>query len=535
VTRSAAGLLPLSHAQQALWMLHQVDPGRAAAYHTGAALLVHAPLDPAALHRAVDALAARHDALRSTFHADGATLGRAVHPRSVAANEVRRAADRPGERLREAARRALDRPFALDAGSFRFVAFDGGEPRFLLLMAAHHIATDALSNWVLLRDLLDLYAAAARGESLPDPAPGGPSYQDFVAAEAALLASPRRAALEEHWLAVCRGARPAELPADRPRSGGPGGPGTEAEVTGATHRIRLDAGEVAAVRAAAAGCEVTPFAWLLGGFQALVGRSGQPGPFLLGCPSSARTGRAQREVVGNFVNTLLFRADLDADPVTGTTARALAHAAQHQVGEGMRAVGYPFSLLARLVNPPRRGAAVPLCRITFNLIGAALPDPLLRALLDPADVDPEDVEDGADLENLEDSAGGAAAGSVERSGVRVTPVALAQSEGQLDLAVHLQVTREAITVEFRYDTALFTAAAVGRLADRYRHLLAAVAADPDRPVVALPLPDEPPAEPPDESPAEPVPVAAGSGISGISGIALARHLSARHPSTGEMP
>ncbi|MCG1019979.1 condensation domain-containing protein, partial [Mycetohabitans sp. B4] len=63
---SREGSLPLSFAQQRLWFLAQLD-GESDTYHIPLALHVRGPLDRAAWQQTLDALLARHEALRSTF------------------------------------------------------------------------------------------------------------------------------------------------------------------------------------------------------------------------------------------------------------------------------------------------------------------------------------------------------------------------------------------------------------------------------------------------------------------------------------
>ncbi|HEX6908982.1 MAG TPA: condensation domain-containing protein, partial [Longimicrobium sp.] len=65
------GPLPLSFAQQRLWVLDQLDPG-SAAYNMPAPLRLRGPLDARALERALDDLRARHEPLRTTFAVDEA-------------------------------------------------------------------------------------------------------------------------------------------------------------------------------------------------------------------------------------------------------------------------------------------------------------------------------------------------------------------------------------------------------------------------------------------------------------------------------
>ena len=63
---SRDGALPLSFAQQRLWFIEQLRPGQST-YNVPAALRLRGALDAGALERALTALVARHEALRTTF------------------------------------------------------------------------------------------------------------------------------------------------------------------------------------------------------------------------------------------------------------------------------------------------------------------------------------------------------------------------------------------------------------------------------------------------------------------------------------
>ncbi|MFJ4794208.1 condensation domain-containing protein [Kitasatospora purpeofusca] len=465
----------LSHAQQALWFLYRLAPD-AAVYNTGCALTVRSAVDLPALRSAVEALAERHDMLRSVFQEVDGQAVRLVGERHPLGLEVRELPGTDPEGLAAAARAALREPFRLERdGAFRFVLLRRGEADAVLLMAGHHIGTDATSNWLIVRDLLHGYrrltggdadgpttdgptaeGPTADGLAVAAPPPPKGSYADHVAKERTVLDSPRGARMEQHWHRVCADAAPAELPIDRPRP-------ASSSRTGATHHLDLTDGRVEALRELARGSGVSLFSVLLGTFQSLLHRSTRQNGFLIGCPTTTRMSPAVREVVGNFVNTLVFRGDFDP----GTTFRQAAEAADRQVKAGLGAAVYPFELLTRTVNRPRTGAGSSLCRITFNLVGTATPEPLLRLLLD------------AD--------GGRPA---EFAGLTVAPFELPQAEGQLDLAVSVRQSASSLAVDFRYDVDLFDPATVERFAGHFLRAVDAALADPDAPVARLRLVDD---------------------------------------------
>src|SRR6266700_3361352 len=63
---SREGPLALSFAQQRLWFLDQLE-GASATYNMPMALRLHGHVDESALRRSLDALFARHEALRTVF------------------------------------------------------------------------------------------------------------------------------------------------------------------------------------------------------------------------------------------------------------------------------------------------------------------------------------------------------------------------------------------------------------------------------------------------------------------------------------
>src|SRR5512140_969866 len=111
---------PLSFAQQRLWFLEQLDPGKPT-YNLQYAARLRGPLDIAALDRSLAAVIRRHDALRTSFaEHHGETIQR-VRPEldlPLIVEPVERGAgpdhldqgigQRLGKRLREEAARPFD-------------------------------------------------------------------------------------------------------------------------------------------------------------------------------------------------------------------------------------------------------------------------------------------------------------------------------------------------------------------------------------------------------------------------------------------
>ncbi|MFL5540879.1 MAG: amino acid adenylation domain-containing protein, partial [Longimicrobiaceae bacterium] len=176
--------LPLSFAQQRLWFLEQLG-NLGSAYHIRRQKRFRGTLDRAALARALDRIVARHEALRTTFHAvDGEPVQRIAPVEESAFRLVEHdlhAAPDAEDRLRRLVQDEAGAPFDLARGPlFRGRLVRMAADDHVLLLTMHHIVSDGWSMGVLHRELGALYAAFARGQA--DPLPPLPvQYADYAA------------------------------------------------------------------------------------------------------------------------------------------------------------------------------------------------------------------------------------------------------------------------------------------------------------------------------------------------------------------
>jgi amino acid adenylation domain-containing protein len=442
----------LSQGQRALWFLHRLAPD-SSAYNLAAAVRIPGGLDDiAALRRALHGMAARHPALRTTFHvADGRPFQRVGAEPRVDLTEH----DATGwseERLEEALAREAWRPFDLETGPLLRASLlrRPGEDRLVLVV--HHVAADLWSVAILWRDLGALLA----GHPLR-PAPAA-TYADFVAAQEELLAGPRGDALRAFWLRALAGAPPVlELPFDRPR------PAVQS-FRGADETARLGAPLSEALAALARAEGATLYQVLLAAFQTLLGRYSGQDDFVLGSPAAGRTSTALARVVGYFVNPLPLRADLAGDPPfreAVARARRTALAAQeHQE--------YPFPLIAEQLPVPAPGQP-PVFQVL--LVFQRAPGPRDEGLT------------GLVL--------GRPGGKLLLGDLPVEALRLRPEASQLDWSLSLGQVEGELYASLQYDTALFDAATAARALGHLRRLLEGAVADPGARLSELPLLTEP--------------------------------------------
>jgi hypothetical protein len=158
----------LSPKEQAMWLFHNF--AELGVLNIPSAYRVSHPLRPDLMQRAVDQMVARHPALRSTFPArDGTPVRRVLDARDPAARcQVLRvqvdAASLPAELTR-----LTQPPFDIETQIPIRVGHLVGDPAGeVLCLVIQHIACDAESFILLIRELSQLYLAAERGDPVPD-------------------------------------------------------------------------------------------------------------------------------------------------------------------------------------------------------------------------------------------------------------------------------------------------------------------------------------------------------------------------------
>ncbi|MET0396621.1 MAG: amino acid adenylation domain-containing protein, partial [Longimicrobiaceae bacterium] len=352
--------LPLSFAQQRLWVVDRLEPG-SPAYNMPYALRLRGALDTGALRSSLDALVRRHETLRTTFAEHDGEPVQVIHPPAPVALEELDLCDLPEpERVAEAERLALEEaliPFDLARGPLlRCTLLRLGETDHVLCFTLHHIVTDGWSRGVLVGEVSTFYAAALRGETarLPELEV---QYADFAVWQRRWLAGATLEAQLGFWREALRGAPPVlEVPVDRPRALG-------LSPRASTHGFALPAGLSEGLRALSRREGTTLFMTLLAGWQALLGRYAGQEDVVVGSPIAGRTRRETEGLIGFFVNMLPLRADLGGDPtwteLLGRVRETALGAFEHQE--------LPFERLVEELVTERSRTHAPLFQVVFAL------------------------------------------------------------------------------------------------------------------------------------------------------------------------
>ena len=431
-------MLPLSFAQQRLWFLDRLD-GLSATYNIPWAWELTGTVDVEALRAALGDVVARHEILRTVLVEDRGTPRQVVLDPGDARARPELVTETVAD-LDERVTAAASYCFTLDAEiPVRATLVSAGPERHVFVLLVHHIAGDGWSLPPLKRDLDTAYAARLRGER-PQWTPLPVQYADYTLWQRELFGRAgdpdsvlgRQAAF---WRATLAGI-PDELalPADRPRP-------ARSTNRGAAVPFTVPAGVHSGLRALANGSDTSAFMVLQATVAALLTRLGAGTDIPLGTPVAGRADHALEDLAGFFVNTLVLRTDTAGDP----TFRELLDRVREADLAAYAHQDVPFEHLVELLNPARSLARHPLFQVMLAVYHS--------------DSEPER------LLGLE--------ASYRDTGLR---------QAKFDLSFDLVETADGIDGDLEFSLDLFDEPAARTLAERLVRLMAAVVADPDRPL-----------------------------------------------------
>ncbi|HEX7844125.1 MAG TPA: condensation domain-containing protein, partial [Kofleriaceae bacterium] len=437
--------LPLSLAQQRLWFLDRLEPG-GCSYNVPVFVRLTGPLRIDVLAQSLDEIVRRHEVLRTRFIDTGGAPQQVIDPASAVVHALEFegiAVDAdPVQALDAWALREAQRPFSLADGPLvraRLLAL--GPDHHVLGLTMHHIVCDAWSIGIVMRELQELYRARLAGAEPTLPALPL-QYADFAIRQRALSDEVLAGQLA-YWTEHLAGAPDRiELPTDRARP-------TAHTTRGAVVHGRFTPAVTTAARELSKQRGVTLFMTLLAGFYALLLRYSGQSDLVVGTPITGRHHQELEDLIGFFVNTLALRvrigerASFDELLASVRDACLRGHANQDVT----------FERVVEAVRPARDASGTPLFQVMF-----VLQNP-------PAPIDLP----GLSADSLWGHPGAA----------------------KFDLTLFVEEVGEEIRTHWEYNTDLFDAATIERMARHYGALVEAAMARPEDRLRALPLLSEP--------------------------------------------
>src|ERR1043165_215692 len=441
--RKESGPAPLSFAQQRMWFLDQLEP-ESPLYNIHMGVELSGPLNVSVLQRSIAEILRRHEALRTTFTVIDNRPVQVINQHAIFKLPVidLQQFDESERRLKvtqcaeEDARRRFDltKVPLLRANLLRL-----GETEHVLLLTIHHIISDGWSVGVFVRELAALYEAYTAGR--PSPLPElSIQYADFAGWQREWLQGERLEAQLSYWRAQLADVPSLlDLPTDSPR------PPVQS-YRGGHEALLLSASLSRSLKDLSRGEGATLFMTLLTAFSTLLYRYAGQRDILVGTPIANRNHAETESLIGFFVNTLVFRTRL-ADQ---TTFRELLVQVREMALEAYAHQDLPFEKLVEELQPERSLSHSPVFQVMLDLQNEPMHD-------------------------------------LELHGLHLTPLPFDSLMAKFDLVLTVGETDGRLSGQLEYNTDLFDAATVKRMARHLEQLLEAAVANPDEQVSRLRL------------------------------------------------
>src|SRR5205823_1337864 len=435
--------LPMSFAQQGMWLLHQTLPDLAT-YHVPVAFRLSGAVDKERIHRALQVILERHEVLRTALVQRGELLMQQVAAEvplpwlevDLQAIPLSDKGSALEERLLEEARRSFD---LAQAPLWRVVWIKVAEDEHVLGVTFHHSIVDEWSLRLFLQEWERLYAADGRLEmaGLPElPL----QYADYAVWQKQRLTGELLEQQRSYWTEQLQELPPPlELPTDMSRP-------VRLSGRGAVHEFRLTVPVVARLRELAREEGMTLFTVLLTAFQVWLYRYIGQTDVVVGTPVANRERPEVQSLLGLFLNTLPIRVRLDGS----SSFRQVLRQVRESLMGAFSHADLPFEQIVEMAAKERAPGHQPLFQVMFVLLEEGLP----AFQLDQAEVRPLRVE---------------------------------TRTSKNDLTLFIEAVDETWACRFEYATDLFTAESTARMGHHLTELLRSITEDPGKSISLLRL------------------------------------------------
>lgn len=433
---------PLAYNQLAFWYLYQTNP-QSVAYNIGVSVRVCSQVELEHFKDAFQQLVNRHPTLRTTFQVQGGEPVALVRGYQEVCFAHVDASGWDEAQLMAELSVVYKRAFDLAQGPlFRVHLFTQAPDNHILLLTIHHIVCDAHSIWVLLEELHTIYLAKQRGSANPLP-PLTETYVNFVQWQNDMLAGEEGVALKHYWQQQLVAPFPTlNLPTDFPRP-------PVVSFNGDSYRMALSTELTQQLRQLAQNEGVTLYMLLLAIYQTFLYRLTGQEDIMVGSPMAGRDQHQFARLVGNFINSVVLRADLRGNP----SFQAFLQQVRQTVLGGIQHQSYPLPLLVSQLQPDRDPSRSPLFQAEFSL---RKPPPFAHS-------------------------GSASAG------LQLEPFEIAEEEGQFELSLQVVDSGAQLQLVFKYNRDLFAKETMMRWGNHLQMLLRGVIDNPTQSVAHLPL------------------------------------------------
>jgi amino acid adenylation domain-containing protein len=352
-------IAPATESQVEIWTSCLIGGAAAScAYNECASLFLTGCFNEDAMLRALQQMVNMHQALRSSFSADGKNICFYKELsldidfqdlNSLLPNRQQEFIDNYNKQL-------VLTPFDLVKGPlFKVSIIKISADEHYLTFVAHHIVCDGWSIGIMMQDLSKLYSAYAKKETIY--LPKTPLFSNYAIELSALKNTESYEITESYWLAQFKGSdHLLDIPTDYPRP---------AARTYKSHRIDLvlDADLTNSVKQLGKSNGSSFVTTLLAAFEVFLHQLAGQEEIIVALPAAGQPATENFRLVGHCVNLLPLRSypkgDLPFKDYLKKRRSDILDAYEHQL--------YTLGSLLKKLNIPRDASRVPLVPVMFNI------------------------------------------------------------------------------------------------------------------------------------------------------------------------
>jgi amino acid adenylation domain-containing protein/non-ribosomal peptide synthase protein (TIGR01720 family) len=428
---------PASYGQRRLWFLDQMLDDKST-YHLPYAMRISGELDVFAFRRALQAVAIRHESLRTTFTKKDGMPIQVIHqvpPINLSFTDIREEKDS----METLMTRAYHQPFSLTEGPlWRVNLYQEANDSWVLLFTFHHIIIDGWSLSIFGNELFRFYESNTRGKP-ENVEPIKLQYRDYSAWQQDYIESPQLLKHLNYWKGKLKDVPVLHLPTEQARP-------SEQTFRGNTKSFRISMELTASLKQLSQEEGSTLFMTLLASWQTWLARYSGQEDISVGSPIAGRTRAELEGLIGFFVNTLVFRTDLSGNPsfqeLLGRVRQTSLDAYAHQ--------SVPFEKIVDELAPERSLRHTPLFQVMFVLQNM-----------------PVQADDITDLE--------------------LSTFPLVQDTAKYDITLTMMDTPEGLQGAWEYNADLFHETTVDQMIKQYIQVLEAIIDDSTQPIREISL------------------------------------------------
>jgi amino acid adenylation domain-containing protein len=359
--RSSSGPVPLSVAQERIWLLEEMNPAQEMVHNLPAAWHFKGAVQVPLLERALAEIVARHETTRTVLTMVEGRPHQTVRTDMQLPLQVIDFRGKTEAELLARLAEVTKEKFDLTNGPLlKWSLYQLGAQSFVFYTLRHSLIWDGWSFDIFLREVTTLYAAYESGQ--PSPLKSLPiAYGDYVQWQRDYLKSPAMEKQKTFWRNQLSGELPElSLPTDRPRLAltAHGGGYTTYKFT------RADAEAFTNLGRSSGG---TLFMTLFAAYCVVLSRYSGQSELLVGSPVRARGRPELEDLIGAFINAVVLRAKLKPDM---TFAQLIEHVRDMML-DSFSHEDMPLELL---------GARPPVVRALFSLQDARQRPPSLGSI-----------------------------------------------------------------------------------------------------------------------------------------------------------